>query len=136
MTDEEKKEKEYRDKLVEDCMKYNHIDYDDDKDIVETMVEAIASEELMELIPNFDPYNLTARQRLLVYSFVKELYDQNSIHVEVCKNILLFCLDSLFLCLCCCIVPVLQFRKHRIDNVLCGCSFDALRNMVVFFKII
>ena len=70
MTDEEKKE--YRDKLVEDCMKYNHIDYDDDKDIVETMVEAIASEELMELIPNFDPYNLTARQRLLVYSFVKE----------------------------------------------------------------
>ena len=28
MTDEEKKE--YRDKLVEDCMKYNHIDYDDD----------------------------------------------------------------------------------------------------------
>ena len=73
MTDEEKKE--YRDKLVEDCMEYNHIDYDDDKDIVETMVEAIASEELMELIPNFDPYNLTARQRLLVYSFVKELYD-------------------------------------------------------------
>lgn len=73
MTDEEKKE--HRDKLVEDCMKYNHIDYDDDKDIVETMVEAIASEELMELIPNFDPYNLTARQRLLVYSFVKELYD-------------------------------------------------------------
>lgn len=54
MTDEEKKE--YRDKLVEDCMKYNHIDYDDDKDIVETMVEAIASEELMELIPNFDPW--------------------------------------------------------------------------------
>lgn len=29
MTDEEKKE--YRDKLVEDCMKYNHIDYDDDR---------------------------------------------------------------------------------------------------------
>lgn len=48
MTDEEKKE--YRDKLVEDCMKYNHIDYDDDKDIVETMVEAIASEELIDAI--------------------------------------------------------------------------------------
>lgn len=52
MTDEEE---EYRDKLVEDCMKYNHIDYDDDKDMSD-MVEAIASEELMELIPNFDPY--------------------------------------------------------------------------------
>ena len=46
MTDEEKKE--YRDKLVEDCMKYNHIDYDDDKDIVETMVEAIPSTPLMQ----------------------------------------------------------------------------------------
>ena len=55
MTDEEKKE--YRDKLVEDCMKYNHIDYDDDKDIVETMVRAIASEELMELI-QFRPHTI------------------------------------------------------------------------------
>ena len=73
MTDEEKKE--YRDKLVEDCMKYNHIDYDDDKDIVETMVEAIASEELMELIPNFDQYSLTSRQKLLAFISVKELYD-------------------------------------------------------------
>ena len=73
MTDEEKKE--YRDKLVEDCMKYNHIDYDDDKDIVETMVEAIASEELMELIPNFDWNNLTSRQKLLAFMSVKELYD-------------------------------------------------------------
>ena len=73
MTDEEKKE--YRDKLVEDCMKYNHIDYDDDKDIVETMVEAIASEELMELIPNFDRNNLTSRQKLLAFMSVKELYD-------------------------------------------------------------
>ena len=73
MTDEEKKE--YRDKLVEDCMKYNHIDYDDDKDIVETMVEAIVSEELMELIPNFDRNNLTSRQKLLAFMSVKELYD-------------------------------------------------------------
>ena len=73
MTDEEKKE--YRDKLVEDCMKYNHIDYDDDKDIVGTMVEAIASEELMELIPNFDRNNLTSRQKLLAFMSVKELYD-------------------------------------------------------------
>ena len=56
-------------------MKYNHIDYDDDKDIVETMVEAIASEELMELIPNFDRNNLTSRQKLLAFMSVKELYD-------------------------------------------------------------
>ena len=73
MTDEEKEK--YRAGLITTCKVYCHIDYDDDKDIVETMVEAIASEELMELIPNFDPSNLTARQRLLVYSFVKELYD-------------------------------------------------------------
>ena len=72
MTDEEKKE--YRDKLVEDCMKYNHIDYDDDMEILELMFD-VTMQEMTELIPNFDPYNLTARQRLLVYSFVKELYD-------------------------------------------------------------
>lgn len=72
MTDEEKKK--YKEKLLEKCMKYNHIDYDDDKDIAEEMMEATL-EELAGLIPKFDPYNLTFRQRLLVYSFTKELYD-------------------------------------------------------------
>ena len=72
MTDEEKKK--YKNELLEKCMKYNHIDYDDDKDIIEDMLGA-TEEILTDLIKGFDLYNLTFRQKLLVYIFVKELYD-------------------------------------------------------------
>ena len=72
MTDEEKEK--YRDGLIATCKVYCHIDYDDDMEILELMFD-VTMQEMTELIPNFDPYNLTARQRLLVYSFVKELYD-------------------------------------------------------------
>ena len=72
MTDEEKEK--YRDGLIATCKVYCHIDYDDDMEILELMFDTTL-DEMTELIPNFDPYNLTARQRLLVYSFVKELYD-------------------------------------------------------------
>ena len=73
MTDEEKEK--YRAGLITTCKVYCHIDYDDDMEILELMVEAIASEELMELIPNFDQYSLTSRQKLLAFISVKELYD-------------------------------------------------------------
>ena len=72
MTDEEKEK--YRGGLIATCKTYCHIDYDDDIEILELMFDTTL-DEMTELIPNFDPYNLTARQRLLVYSFVKELYD-------------------------------------------------------------
>ena len=72
MTDEEKEK--YRGGLIATCKIYCHIDYDDDIEILELMLDTTL-DEMTELIPNFDPYNLTARQRLLVYSFVKELYD-------------------------------------------------------------
>ena len=72
MTDEEKEK--YRDGLIATCKVYCHIDYDDDMEILELMFD-VTMQEMTELIPNFDPYNLTARQRLLVYSFAKELYD-------------------------------------------------------------
>ena len=72
MTDEEKEK--YRDGLIATCKIYCHIDYDDDMEILELMFD-VTMQEMTELIPNFDPYNLSARQRLLVYSFVKELYD-------------------------------------------------------------
>lgn len=72
MTDEEKKE--YKTELVETCKTYNHIDYDDDVEIVELMLD-VALEEMTELIPKFDPYCMTSRQKLLVLVSVKELYD-------------------------------------------------------------
>lgn len=72
MTDDEKKE--YMDALVEQTKKYCRIDYEDDDDIVKTMIETVFT-KLGELIPNFDPYALTSRQKLLTMAFVKDLYD-------------------------------------------------------------
>lgn len=72
MTDEEKEQA--RKKLLEECKKYNHIDYEDDEDIIELMIDVVF-EEMGELIPRFDSENLSARQRLLVLISVKDLYD-------------------------------------------------------------
>lgn len=72
MTEAEKQE--YRQKLIDTCKVYCHIDYDDDAEIVELMFDT-TMEEMTELIPNFDQYNMTSRQKLLAFTFVKELYD-------------------------------------------------------------
>lgn len=72
MTDEEKEK--YRGSLIATCKVYCHIDYDDDAEILELMFDT-TMEEMAELIPNFDQYNLTNRQKLLAFTSVKELYD-------------------------------------------------------------
>lgn len=72
MGDEEKKA--YIEDLIRECKVYNHVDYDDDVEIIALMVN-VTFEEMGELIPNFDPYNLKPRQRLLVLVFVKDMYD-------------------------------------------------------------
>ena len=72
MTEEEKEK--YRGGLIVACKKYCHIDYDDDIEILELMLDT-TMEEMMELIPNFDRNNLTSRQKLLAFISVKELYD-------------------------------------------------------------
>ena len=72
MTDDEKKE--YREALIATCKTYCHIDYDDDEEIVELMLDAVLA-EMAELIPNFDQYDMTARRKLLAFISVKELYD-------------------------------------------------------------
>ena len=63
MTDEELKE--YRAKILEDCKKYSRIDYEDDDDILELMIDTTL-EEMSELIPTFNSENLSSRQRLLL----------------------------------------------------------------------
>jgi uncharacterized phage protein (predicted DNA packaging) len=84
MTDEEKKE--YRETLIADIKTYNHIDYDDDEGIIEIMLDT-AFEELGELIPDFDPYNMRSRQRLLTMVFVKELYDNREKYQKDSKGV-------------------------------------------------
>lgn len=72
MTDEERET--YRDGLIATCKKYCHIDYDDDIEILELMLDT-TMQEMTELITDFDQYNLTSRQKLLAFMSVKELYD-------------------------------------------------------------
>lgn len=72
MTDKEKKE--YREKVMQQVMQYCRIDYEDDREILEIMLD-VAMQEMTELIPDFDAYNMTSRQRLLAFVHVKELYD-------------------------------------------------------------
>jgi len=72
MTDEEKEK--YRGGLIATCKTYCHIDYDDDIEILELMLDTTL-DEMTELIPNFDRNNLTSRQKLLAFMSVKELYD-------------------------------------------------------------
>ena len=79
MTEEEKKE--YRENLTQQCKKYCHIDYDDDIDIVELMINTTL-EEMQELIPNFDVYKMTNRQRLIALVSVKNLYDNRATSTE------------------------------------------------------
>ena len=70
MTDEEKEK--YRGGLIATCKTYCHIDYDDDIEILELMLDTTL-DEMTELIPNFDRNNLTSRQKLLAFMSVKEL---------------------------------------------------------------
>ena len=72
MTDEEKEK--YRGGLIATCKTYCHIDYDDDIEILELMLDTTL-DEMTELISNFDRNNLTSRQKLLAFMSVKELYD-------------------------------------------------------------
>lgn len=84
MTDEEKQE--YRQKLIDTCKVYCHIDYDDDIEIVELMFDA-TMEELTALIPDFDQYNMTSRQKLLTFASVKELYDNREKYQKDTKTL-------------------------------------------------
>ncbi len=70
---EEEKETRMQE-FVQQVKTYCRIDYDDDEDILRIMVEAVM-EKLQELIPRFDPYAMTARQKLLAMAFVKDYYD-------------------------------------------------------------
>ena len=54
MTDEEKEK--YRGGLIATCKTYCHIDYDDDIEILELMLDTTL-DEMTELIPNFDRDN-------------------------------------------------------------------------------
>ena len=60
--------------LTAKAKKYARIDYTDDDDLVEIMVEA-AVESLADVIPSFDADKMTGRQKIILFTTVKDLYD-------------------------------------------------------------
>ena len=53
---------------------YLRVDYNDDDEILWIMHDAVI-DEMKELIPAFDEQNSTNRQKLLILTYIKELYD-------------------------------------------------------------
>ena len=53
---------------------YIRVDYSDDDEILWIMHDAVI-DEMKELIPAFDEKNITNRQKLLILTYIQELYD-------------------------------------------------------------
>ena len=59
---------------LKELKQYLRVDYTDDDGIIELMHDAVI-DEMKELIPSFDETKPTNRQKILICSYVKELYD-------------------------------------------------------------
>lgn len=60
---------------LKEVKQYIRVDYTDDDALIELLIDVV-TDEMQELIPKFDPENPTNRQKLLILSYVKELYDR------------------------------------------------------------
>lgn len=59
---------------LETVKQYMRVDYDDDDEIITLLIETVL-DELAELIPDFKRESPTNRQKVLIMTSVKELYD-------------------------------------------------------------
>jgi uncharacterized phage protein (predicted DNA packaging) len=84
MTNEEKTAYMYV--LKNQAKKYCRIDYDDDEDIIQLIIDSVI-EQLSKLIGGFDPYNMTNSQRLLTLMLVKETYDNRDPYQSIDKKL-------------------------------------------------
>lgn len=81
---------------LKEVKQYIRVDYTDDDELIELMVDAV-TDEMQELIPKFDPENPTSRQKLLIFSYVKELYDKRDRMVSDSKERIRYTVQSLLL---------------------------------------
>lgn len=59
---------------LQELKSFLRVDYFDDDDMIQLMLSA-ALDEMEELIPTFDRAAPTNRQKLLICTFVKDMYD-------------------------------------------------------------
>lgn len=60
--------------LFDKLKEYLRVDFTDDDKIIQLMLDAVL-DEMSELISGFDRTSPTNRQQLLIFAYVKELYD-------------------------------------------------------------
>ena len=65
---------------------YIRVDYDDDDSLILLIYGAVI-DEMKELIDDFDEENITNRQKLLILSYIKEIYDNRDRTVSKPDNI-------------------------------------------------
>ena len=66
---------------IEIVKQYMRVDYDDDDEIIELLIDTVM-DEMAELIPDFNRDNPTNRQKILILASVKELYDNREKRAE------------------------------------------------------
>ena len=59
---------------IKELKEYLRVDFDDDDAVIQLMLDAVL-DEMEEVIPTFDRDAPTNRQKLLIFSYVKEVYD-------------------------------------------------------------
>lgn len=65
---------------------YLRIDYSDDDDILWIMHDAVI-DEMKELIHTFDEKNITSRQKLLILTYISELYENRDQMTEKSQDV-------------------------------------------------
>lgn len=59
---------------IKELKEYLRVDFDDDDAVIQLMLDAVL-DEMDEVIPTFDRDAPTNRQKLLIFAYVKEVYD-------------------------------------------------------------
>ena len=81
---------------LKEITQYCRIDYDDDDELI-LFFQNVVFEELADLISGFDKDNMTARQKLLVLVFIKDLYDNRDKYQATGKETMRQAVRSLLL---------------------------------------
>lgn len=66
---------------IELIKQYMRVDYDDDDEIIKLLLDTVL-DEMTEQIPDFNRESPTNRQKILIMTSVKELYDNREKRAE------------------------------------------------------
>lgn len=75
-------------KVLPTVKKYARLDYEDDDDLVEIMIDA-CTQSMADVIPGFNANKMTGRQLIILCASVKNLYDDREKYgkdVQAMKN--------------------------------------------------